>query len=141
MSVTAVALVVATSLYCGFQWTVRLVVYPQFAGVGRTEFAAYELAHQRRIAVAVGPLFAALVIATGAVVLDPPGGVAWELVAASVVLVGVVLGVTGLLAVPLHRALSAGFDADVHRRLLAVDSIRLLAASLDTVVAVALVLH
>jgi hypothetical protein len=140
MSSAAVALVVSASLYAGFQATVRLVVYPQFSAVGSLEFAAYEASHQRRISFVVGPLFAALLLSTAAVVVDGPGGAPSWAVPASVFLLLVILGVTGGLAVPLHRRLGDGFDAVTYRRLLAVDTIRLAAAVLDAAVAVVLVM-
>ena len=54
----------AVSAYAGFQWTVRVVVYPQFAGVPAPSFAAYEAAHQRRLSLVVGPLFGAVAVTT-----------------------------------------------------------------------------
>lgn len=132
---TVVAFLVATSLYAGFQWTVRIVVYPQFSGVGAAEFARYERAHQQRVTLAVGPLFACLVLTTGALVVRHPSNApAWTSVSA-VALLSVILSVTALLAVPLHRTLAVGFDESSHRRLLAVDSIRLAAALLDVALA------
>jgi hypothetical protein len=53
----------------------------------------------------------------------------------------VVLGVTGLLAVPLHRRLDAGWDAALHRRLLRVDAARVAAATAGTAAALWLVLR
>ncbi|MCW2527930.1 MAG: hypothetical protein JWM76_2790 [Pseudonocardiales bacterium] len=93
MSVTALALLVSAAVYTGCQWTIRIVVYPQFAKVGPAEFAGYELAHQRRVTWAVGPLFAALVISTGAVAVHPSAGApVWTVVAAArLVVVMVVL--------------------------------------------------
>ena len=138
MSIAALTLLVSTSLYTGFQATVRLVVYPQFRGVGSADFVAYETSHQQRISSLVGPLFAALIVGTAAVWLrGPEGAPIWAAPAATCLLV-VILGVTGLLAVPLHRRLGAGFDEATYRRLLLVDSIRLAAAVLDTAVAVVL---
>lgn len=138
MTWTASAFVVATALYAGFQWTIRMVVYPQFSGVGSADFVAYERAHQRRVSVTVGPLFAALVVATGALIAWPPAGVPWWSLAVAVVLLMVILGMTALLAVPLHRRLGAGFEAASHRRLLAVDSVRLAAALADVALAVSI---
>ena len=109
MSVPAICFLVATALYAGFQWTIRLVVYPQLAAAGRTDFVTYELAHQRRVSVAVGPLFVALLVTTAAIVWAPPAGTqVWAQVTAAVLLL-VELGATWLLAVPEHRALSEGF--------------------------------
>jgi hypothetical protein len=138
MSVTALSLLIAAAGYLGFQWTIRVLVYPQFANVGRAELAAYEQAHQRLVSWAVGPLFAALILACAAVTVRPPPGTARWLVWSGDALTALVLVVTALLAVPLHRTLSAGFDRVAHRRLLGVDTIRLLAAGANVVVAVAL---
>ena len=56
VTVLAVVHLVLVAAYAGFQWTVRALVYPQFAEVP-TGFAAYERAHQQRITRVVGPLF------------------------------------------------------------------------------------
>ncbi len=128
MSLTALALLVTAALYAGFQWTVRVVVYPQFARVLPEAFPAYEAAHQRLVSIAVGPLFAALGVAALAAFVHPPDGVPRAVAALAPVLDGALLAVTGALAVPLHRRLSAGFDAATHGRLLAVDTVRLVLA-------------
>lgn len=133
----AVAHVVSTALYCGFQLTVRLVVYPQMTGVPGPAFAAYEAGHTRRVSVLVGPLFLLLVATTAGLWLTdgvPRGGAA----AAAALLLGV-LAVTWLGAVPEHGRLSAGFDATAHRRLLRADTVRvvLAVAALGVAVAVA----
>src|SRR4051812_4452962 len=128
MSLTALALLIATAGYLGFQWTIRVLVYPQFALVGAAEFAAYERSHQRLVSRAVGPLFAGLVVASAAVAARPPADAARGLVLSAGGLTALILAVTALFAVPLHRTLSAGFDRGAHRRLLAVDTVRLAAA-------------
>ncbi|PWW23784.1 hypothetical protein JD79_02960 [Geodermatophilus normandii] len=131
---------VLTAAYAGFQWTVRAVVYPQFALVPAAAFPAYERAHQRRIPPVVGPLFAGQGITTLWLLAARPEGVPLLPVFAGGVCLAVVLGVTGLLAVPLHRRLGEGFDARVLARLLRVDTVRALAASAGTVVAAWLLL-
>ena len=137
MSATAVAYVVSAALYTGFQWTIRVLVYPQFTRVRWEDFPDYERSHQRFVSLAVGPLFVALGLTALALVGRPPAGVArWEAFLA-IVPVGVILAVTALLAVPLHGRLSTGFDGAVHRRLLAVDTIRLVAAAAATAAGIA----
>ena len=121
MTATGVLLLASTCLYAGFQWTIRVLVYPQFAAVGPDEFAAYERFHQRRVSIAVGPLFAFFGGSALAALVVGPGvasGVAAGCFAA-------ILAVTAFAAVPLHRRLTDGFDAAAHRRLLVVDSARL----------------
>ncbi|MBT0566351.1 hypothetical protein [Williamsia sp. CHRR-6] len=125
MSAWAIALLCTSSAYLGFQAVVRFVVYPQFAAVGADEFADYEARHQTLISRVVGPLFAAqLVTGVGAVVTGP---LMPALISGAGVLV--VLALTAGAAVPAHSRLSEGFDAPTHRRLLRIDLLRLLAAS------------
>lgn len=138
MSLTAVAFLVASSLYAGFQWTIRVVVYPQFARVGAVDFPDYERAHQRLVSVAVGPLFAALVASAVAVTLHPPAASSRLLPGVGLASVASILGLTALAAVPLHGRLEHGFDPSLHRRLLGVDALRLVAALAATATAVAI---
>ena len=140
VSVTAVAFALASAAYLGFQATIRLVVYPQFARVPAPGFAAYERADQQRVTVLVGPLFAALVLSSAALVLSPPPGAARWLVLAAAATAALLLAVTAVGAVPQHRRLTDGFDRRTHRRLLHVDTARVLTAAAGTVVAVLLVL-
>lgn len=123
--------------YAGFQWTIRALVYPQFALVPPAAFPAYERRHQQRVARVVGPLFAGQAITTGWLLVTRPTSAP---VLLGAVCLAVVLGVTGLLAVPLHRRLDAGWDPAVQRRLLRVDSVRVLAASGGTAAALWLLL-
>ncbi len=135
MALLLVVHLVLVAAYAGFQWTVRVLVYPQFVGVG-AGFAAYERAHQQRVTRVVGPLFASQGVTTvWLLVLMLRGDVPALPVLAGAVCLAVVLGVTAVGAVPLHRVLDAGWDAAAHRRLLAVDSVRAGAASLHVLAA------
>jgi hypothetical protein len=127
------------SAYAGFQWTVRVLVYPQFAAVPPAGFAAYERTHQTRVARVVGPLFAGQAVTTGWLLIDPPEGTPMLLVLAATGLYGALLLATGLLAVPLHRRLDAGWDPAAHHRLLRVDAVRVALATAGTGVALWLV--
>ena len=129
------------SAYAGFQWTVRALVYPQFAAVPRAGFAAYERAHQRRITRIVGPLFAGQAGTTGWLLADRPAGTSLVLVLLSAGLFGALLLVTAVVAVPLHRRLDGGWDAAAHRRLLRVDALRAGLATAGAGVALALVVQ
>jgi hypothetical protein len=126
------------SAYAGFQWTVRVLVYPQFAAVPPAGFAAYERTHQARTARVVGPLFAGQAVTTGWLLVDRPQGTSLALVLTSAGLYGALLLTTALLAVPLHRRLDGGWDATAHRRLLRVDALRVALATAGAVVALAL---
>jgi hypothetical protein len=126
VSALPVAHLALVAAYAGFQWTVRVLVYPQFALVPPAVFPGYERRHQQRVSRVVGPLFAGQGVTTLWLLLtrwpSPP-------VLAGAACLAVVLGVTGLLAVPLHRRLDAGWDAGAHRRLLRVDAVRVAAAT------------
>ena len=135
-----VAHLALTAAYAGFQWTVRAVVYPQFAGVPAAAFPAYERAHQRRVSRVVGPLFAGQALTTLWLLAARPAGTALLPVLAGAACLAVVLGVTAVLAVPLHRRLGEGWDADAHRRLLHADTARAVAATAGTLVAAWLLL-
>jgi hypothetical protein len=141
VSVVLVAHLVTTAAYAGFQWTVHQVVYPQLGEVAEGSFTSYELSHQRRIGYVVGPLFAALVVTTILLWVAHPEGtsVLWR--ALSSALLMAVLGVTGLLAVPLHRQLERGWDRAAYGRLLRVDAVRFGAAAANVVVAAVLALR
>ncbi len=135
-----VAHLVLTAAYAGFQWTVRGLVYPQFAQVPPPAFPAYERAHQRRVTRVVGPLFAGQGVTTLWLLAARPDGTALLPVLAGAACLAVVLGVTALFAVPLHRRLDGGWDPAAHRRLLAVDTVRAVAATAGTAAAASLLL-
>ncbi|MCZ2860279.1 DUF1772 domain-containing protein [Blastococcus sp. VKM Ac-2987] len=124
-----------TAAYAGFQWAVRIVVYPQFAQVPPAAFAAYERSHQRRVTRVVGPLFAGQGVTTLALLVARPAGTPLLPVLVGAAGLAVVLAVTALLAVPLHRRLDRGWDAAAHRRLLSVDGVRAGAATASTAAA------
>lgn len=114
----------------GVIWIVQLVHYPLFAGVGSDGFVAYEAAHQTRITWIVFP---AMVLELGTAValvwLRPDAVPPW-MVWIGLGLVGVVWLSTAFVQVPLHTALSAGFDAHAHARLVTTNWVRTVAWTL-----------
>jgi hypothetical protein len=126
---------VLTAAYAGFQWTVRVLVYPQFAQVPPAAFAPYERSHQRRVTRVVGPLFVGQGGTTLALLAARPAGTPLVPILAGAACLAVVLGVTALFAVPLHRHLDRGWDLAAHRRLLRVDAVRVAAATAGTAAA------
>ena len=126
---------VLTAAYAGFQWTVRVLVYPQFAQVPPAAFPAYERSHQRLVTRVVGPLFAGQVLTTALVLALRPSSVPLLPVLAGGAFLALTLAVTALVAVPLHRRLDRGWDAAAHRRLLRVDGVRAAAATAGTAAA------
>ena len=124
-----------TAAYAGFQWTVRALVYPQFALVPPAVFPAYERRHQQRITRVVGPLFAGQGVTTSWLLAARPEGTPLPAVLAGAACLAVVLAATALGAVPLHRRLGEAWDDGAHRRLLRVDTLRAVAATAGTVAA------
>lgn len=116
--------VLATLTMFGAIWIVQVLTYPSFALVGREAWAAFEAAHQQRITLVVGPAMV-LELATAVwLVLDRPAVFPLWAVVAGAVLVGVVWASTAFIQVPLHNALSAGFDAEAQARLVATNWVR-----------------
>jgi hypothetical protein len=101
----------------GLIWVIQLVHYPSFALVGAAEFGAFHREHLRRISWIVMPLMC----------LELAGALAWPLLWAAaeqrmlawinlLLLLGIWLA-TALWAVPLHRRLEQGADANAAARL------------------------
>ena len=108
----------------GVIWIVQLVHYPLFAGVGSDGFVAYEAAHQARITWIVFPAMVLELGTAAALVWLRPDVVPLWMVWVGLGLVGVVWLSTAFVQVPLHTDLSAGFDGDVHTRLVTTNWIR-----------------
>lgn len=100
----------------GLIWFVQIVHYPLMARVRPEAFAAYEIEHQRRTTLVVGPLMLAEAAAALALLGVLSGG-AWWIAATGVVLLLVVWTSTLAIQVPLHARLERGFDARIHGRL------------------------
>lgn len=103
----------------GLIWFVQVVHYPLMAQVGDGESVAYAARHQARTTLVVAPTMF-VEIGASIVVALLVGGLGWLALA----LVLAVWGSTFFVQVPLHAKLSEGFDASVHRRLVASNWIR-----------------
>lgn len=141
VSPVLIAYLVSAAAYAGFQWTVHVVIYRQFSAVPVEAFAEYERLHQRRISYMVGPLFAALVVSVGWLLIDSPATVARWAALLAAALVAVIVGITAFAAVPLHRRLSGEWDGKAYRQLLRVDLLRTLVATASLVLAVAITIN
>ena len=119
-----VAHLASTLFMVGMIWTIQLVHYPLFALVGTEQFPAYENAHSARITTVIALPWAVQGLTTLALLLDPPDGLPRVLVWAAAVLAAVPVAVTILASVPAHTALSDGFDAAAHARLLGTNWLR-----------------
>ncbi|MEM1044277.1 MAG: hypothetical protein AAGI91_16840 [Bacteroidota bacterium] len=131
---TAHALVLAhlfaTLTMFGVIWIVQVVHYPLFAGVGADGFVAYEASHQARISVIVLPAMLLELGTAVALLWTRPEVVPAWMVWTGLALVGVIWLSTAVLQVPMHTALSSGFDADAHARLVGTNWVRTAAWSL-----------
>ncbi len=108
---------------CGLIWLVQLVVYPQFANVGTSQFATYHRFHSNRITWIVAPLMALELLSASAMLLQPHAA------HNAAIVVGLALavsawGLTGLLAVPAHNRLGRGFDTTAMQRLMLANTLR-----------------
>jgi hypothetical protein len=121
----------ATTLYMtGLIWFVQIVHYPLLGAVGNAEFSAYEQRHMSLTTWVVGPPM--LVEAATALLLfwfRPEGVATWQ-VWSGVVLLAIIWLSTALLQVPCHDALSKGYSAKVHRRLVSTNWVRTIAWNL-----------
>ena len=119
----------ATWFMAGVIWMVQLVHYPLFAFTDRARFGAMATAHSERIRWIVGP---AMLIELGTalwLLARPPAGAPRALLVAGLALLAVIWISTALLQGPDNGRLVAGFDADVHRRLVTTNWLRTIAWS------------
>lgn len=109
----------ATLLMTGLVWFVALVHYPLMAEVGAPAFPRYERLHQQRTTWLVAPLMTAeAALAAWLAAFPPPAVPPWQIHAGAALLAAIWLS-TFAVQVPLHAQLSRGFDARIHRRLVA----------------------
>jgi hypothetical protein len=108
---------IASAVMTGVIWFVQIVHYPMLATVPAESVSAVSRDHRWRTTVVVGPPMAVEGITTLVLLLRRPDGVdllgPW--IAAG--LLGVALGVTMWVSVPLHMAMSDRGDAGAARRL------------------------
>ena len=118
--------VACTLSMTGIIWFVQVVHYPLFARVSPQNFAVYEAQHATRTGWVVAPLMCLELAAALAFLLPRfrpavvPVHEAWL----GAFLVVVIWLSTGLIQVPLHNRLGAGYDAAVIARLVATNWIR-----------------
>jgi hypothetical protein len=120
----------ATFYMVGLIWFVQRVHYPLFGAVGADNFAAYSQSHVARTGPIVGPAMIVEGATAAILLLATPSAIPSSLVGFGAGLLLVIWLSTGLLQVPRHRDLIAGFDATAHRRLVTTNWIRTLAWSL-----------
>ena len=128
----------ATLPMVGLIWFVQLVHYPLFQFVGSSSFSSYEQRNQRRTSWVVVPLMMTELVTAAALLFAdlsaPSRAKAWF--GAGLLLV--IWVSTALLQVPLHRKLSAGFDARRVQLLIGSNWIRTVAWSVRGLIALLL---
>jgi len=100
----------------GLSWTVALVTYPGFGLVGKDDWRGVHAFHSRRIAFAVGPMWAVEGLSAGLWLVHPPSGT-FALAAISTAATVATVAMTVWWAVPAHERLSQGFSPALGRRL------------------------
>ena len=121
-----------SALLTGLIWTIQLVHYPGFLGVGADGFLAYQQNHMRSISYLVIPLMLAELAMTGLLQYYyqniPPRGVYL-----STGLVVFIWGVTFFISSPLHGKLIAeGYNSTVIQQLITTNWLRTVAWSIRT---------
>ena len=115
----------AATLYMwGVIWTVQLVHYPLFARVGVQNWEDYHTAHTRLMTLVVLPAMVTELGTSGLLALTRPSWLAPGLLWAGFALAALTWAVTFFVSVPLHDALSRGFDAAVITRLVSTNWLR-----------------
>jgi len=129
----------STLFMTGLIWFVQIVHYPLFAETGRAEFAGYELRHSRLTTWVVGPAMIVEAVTAALILLQPPPGVSVSLLVSGFVLLVIIWLSTALVQVPCHHALTRGFDAAVHRRLVRSNWVRTIGWSLRALIVLSMV--
>ena len=120
----------ATWALFGLIWVVQLAIYPQYGRIEGRGFRRYHDSYTTGITAVVGPLMAVELL-TGAWLLLSPAEADHRLLwAAGFGLIVFNWAHTGLVAVPLHGTLGAGFDDRAHRRLVRMNWLRTMAWTL-----------
>ena len=123
----------------GLIWCIQVVHYPLFAAVGRDQFTRYEADHARLITLVVGPLMLVeLAAALWLAAVRPAGVPAW-MAWTGLALVAAIWLSTAAIQVPCHAKLAAGFDAEVHARLVSSNWIRTVAWTARGLLALAMI--
>lgn len=127
----------ATLFMTGVIWIVQIVHYPLFAGVGADGFANYAVAHARSISFVVLPAMLIELGAAAALAVRPGGAPTAAYV--GLALLSAIWLSTFFVQVPLHERLAAGFDADIHRKLIDTNWLRTVLWSARSAVALYIV--
>lgn len=117
----------ATWMMVGLIWFVQVVHYPLLARFSAATPAVVAVEHQRRTGWVVGPPMAVEGVTTLWLLFDRPHTMSAAGAWAGAVLLGVALGSTVMVQVPLHRRLATGHDDNTARQLVAGNWVRTVA--------------
>ncbi len=123
-----------SAMLTGLIWTIQVVHYPGFLGVGAEGFLSYQQQHMRTISYVVAPLMLSELAATIFLLIRNPTPYAGEvyLATAMVLLIWVT---TMFVSSPLHSKLATqGYNPEVIKRLVTTNWIRTAAWSIRTIV-------
>jgi hypothetical protein len=104
----------------GVIWLVQCVLYPLFLYVDPQRFVAFHAQHVNRITYVVGPMMLIELCSAACLLWVRPDALTITLLTLSVVC----FALTAWVSVPLHTALSTGFDAALCHRLIATNGLR-----------------
>jgi uncharacterized membrane protein len=119
-----VANLAAAAFMAGVIWFVQLVHYPLMAGWPHDDFPRWEAMHRSRTAAVVMPAMLVEGATAAWLLLRRPAGVPRWMPWAGLAMLVVIWGSTFLVQVPCHDALSHGWDAAVHARLVSSNWLR-----------------
>ena len=121
-----------STLLTGLIWTIQLVHYPGFLGVGADGFLAYQQNHMRNISYLVIPLMLAELIMAGLLQYYHQGLSPWSIYL-STGLVIFIWATTFFVSSPLHgKLVTYGYEASVIQQLVVTNWLRTVAWSLRT---------
>ncbi|WP_145095350.1 hypothetical protein [Rosistilla carotiformis] len=115
---------VATLFLVGLIWTIQVVHYPLFDGVGKRRFIVYQRRHQFLITFIVGPPMLSEAISSLLLVFYLPAEIPKSAALFGLFLVIAIWISTAAIQVPCHRSLANGYRSDVHRWLVRSNWIR-----------------
>ena len=121
----------------GLIWVIQLVHYPLFELVGGVDYERYQAQHMSRISLIVMPvMLAELGLAVWLTLVAPPEHAL--ITRTALALLALIWLSTAPLQVPAHAALTEGWNAQAHQRLVSTNWIRTIAWSIRAVIAVLL---
>lgn len=116
--------VVSTWYMTGLIWFVQISHYPLMNYVRGPDYVEFQKAHMKRTSLAVGPMMAAEALTGAALLYMRPAFLPFSMALLLFCALLLIWISTALLQVPCHLKLERGFNALIHRRLVASNWIR-----------------